>query len=101
MSVRCVGEVCQGGVLGRCVREVLGRFWGGVSGRCVGEVCWVCVLGRCVGGVGEGCRLATRSALLSGYLGKSGHLPRFSSLCSQSCKMILFRDFLTTLPRLN
>ena len=56
-------EVCRGGESGRCVGEV--------SGRCVGE-------GRerdDARGL-EGRRPGTRSALLSGYLGKSGHLSR-------------------------
>ena len=55
--------VCRGGVL---------RGVGEVSGRCVGDGMLLKY------GWEEGWRPATRSALLSGYLGKSGHLPRFS-----------------------
>ena len=56
------GVRVRGGVLGG--RE---GAWGvlGVRGACVGRVCWA----RKVG--------IARSALLSGYLGKSGPLPRF------------------------
>ena len=65
-----VGDVCRGcrgGVSGG-VREV----FQGVSGG-VGEVCWGWDdVEKCE----DGSRPATRSALLSGYLGKSGHLPR-------------------------
>ena len=80
MSGRC-WEGCWGEVSGRCVREVSGRCVG-----CVGEVCQGGVSGRCVGVCRgwndvemweEGWRPVTHSALLSGYLGKSGHLPRF------------------------
>ena len=69
----CVGEVCLGGV-----REVWRGVWrGGKSGweACVGRVWGVrkaCVRRVCWARVG-----IARSALLSGYLGKSGHLPRF------------------------
>ena len=63
-------EVCWG---------VLGRRWGGVG---VGLGRWVgveCVRGACVG---RACLAISvgiaRSALLSGYLGKSGHLPRYA-----------------------
>ena len=77
-----VGGVCRGGVgevLGMCVGGV-GEVCLGVSGRCVrgcrggdGEVCWGWDdVEKCE----DGSRPATRSALLSGYLGKSGHLPR-------------------------
>ena len=61
-----VGVVCRGGMSGWYV--------GGVSRRCVVEVCrgW-----NDVEMWAEGWRPVTRSALLSGYLGKSGHLPRF------------------------
>ena len=62
-------------VFGRCVVRVWGRCWGGVSGGVggVGEVCWGWDdVEKCE----DGSRPATRSALLSGYLGKSGHLPR-------------------------
>ena len=48
---------------------------GGVSG-CVGEVCG----GRDDARGLEGRRPGTRSALLSGYLGKSGHLPRLEKV---------------------
>ena len=69
-----VGDVfrgCRGGVFGD-VREVCQ----GVSGG-VGEVCWGWDdVEKCE----DGSRPATRSALSSGYLGKSGHLPR-SMLC--------------------
>ena len=89
VCLRGVGEVCRvvEEVFGRCVVGVWGRCWGcvsGVLGRCV----WGCP-GGVSGGVGEVCwgwddvekcedgsRPATRSALSSGYLGKSGHLPR-------------------------
>ena len=58
---------CVGCVLGR----VLGVSWG---------VCWVCVVGcvrACVAwGGGHGLEKVSLAALLSGYLGKSGHLPR-------------------------
>ena len=54
----------------------MGCVWG-VRGACVcvgGRVAWgvreACV---CVGAISVG---IARSALLSGYLGKSGHLPR-------------------------
>ena len=63
MSERCVGEVCRRVVSGRCVGEVC-RGWNDVE---MSE---------------EGWKPVTRSALLSGYLGKSGHLPR-SILCWQ------------------
>ena len=62
-----------GCVLGR-VGCVLGRVRAGVGecGVCVG----VCrVVGGCLGSLGK--ESIARSALLSGYLGKSGHLPRF------------------------
>ena len=63
VSGRCRGGVSEG------VREVCQ----GVSGG-VGEVCWGWDdVEKCE----DGSRPATRSALLSGYLGKSGHLPRF------------------------
>ena len=96
-------------MLGRCrggVGLVLGRCRGGVSGW-VEEVGVGCVRGACVGrtwgvrvwhfaevsgwveDVGVGCMRGAcvaisvgiaRSALLSGYLGKSGHLPRCNAL---------------------
>ena len=79
MSGRCVGEACRGGVMG-WVEEVGGRggmrAWGvrgarrGVCGACV--CAWACV-GRACCAISVG---IARSALLSGYLGKSGHLPR-------------------------
>ena len=47
----------------RCDGEVGSRV-GGVRGACVGRVCGAISVG------------IARSALLSGYLGKSGHLPR-------------------------
>ena len=70
----------------------VGRVWG-VCGACVGRVssgeCVVwCVGGECVCGGGRvwgrgrgGCMIrrgekVSLAALLSGYLGKSGHLPR-------------------------
>ena len=50
----------------------------GVCGACAGRVRGVC--GACAGRVGRVCGAISvgiaRSALLSGYLGKSGHLPR-------------------------
>ena len=60
----CVG--CAWGVRGACV----GRAWG-VRGTCVGRA-----RGVCGGAISVG---IARSALLSGYLGKSGHLPRSKS----------------------
>ena len=71
MSGRCVGEACRGGVMG-WVEEVGGR--GGMRmGACVGRAgAWACV-GRACCAISVG---IARSALLSGYLGKSGHLPR-------------------------
>ena len=75
-----MGGVCSGVsgcVLGACVVcggvcgvfGVWGRVWWvwGVFGACVWQVCWA---------IGVG---IARSALLSGYLGKSGHLPRLKS----------------------
>ena len=72
-------------VCGVCV--VCGRVWGG-CGVCVGACGGVRALGGDVGGLGVVGRAwgvcggairvgIARSALLSGYLGKSGHLPRF------------------------
>ena len=72
----------SGGVLGRRAWGVcVGRAWGvwGVRGVCAGcvwgvrGVCEACV-GRVWGAISVG---IARSALLSGYLGKSGHLPRY------------------------
>ena len=60
-------------------RGGVGRAWGllGVVGRCgscVGGVrCCGSFVGRVCGAIRVG---IARSALLSGYLGKSGHLPR-------------------------
>ena len=56
-----------------CLRCVFRR----VLGVCVGRVCGR-VYGR-LGRRGWGCGLekVSLAALLSGYLGKSGHLPRF------------------------
>ena len=52
--------------------SVLGCVWG----ASVVVVCGVCV-GACVwGGAGRGGEEVSLAALLSGYLGKSGHLPR-------------------------
>ena len=74
----CVG-VCRGGV-GEVCREVLGM--------CVGKVCWEVCRGGALG-MGDDVEMweedwmqATRSALLSVYLGKSGHLPRSYVFCS-------------------
>ena len=69
-ALRRVLVVC--GVCG-CV----GCVWGvGVGvGACIGVCCGVC-WGLSGVGVGAGCRRVTLAALLSGYLGKSGHLPR-------------------------
>ena len=71
-------EVCWGGLPGACVLGVCemcaGRVWG-VCGACAGRVRGVrgaCV-GRVFGAISVG---IARSALLSGYLGKYGHLPR-------------------------
>ena len=59
------------GVCGVCAGRVRG-----VCGACVGRVQSVC--GACVGRVcGARSVGIARSALLSGYLGKSGHLPRY------------------------
>ena len=57
--------VWLGGVCGVCA---------GLRGACAGcawGVRWACVWAKSVG--------IARSALLSGYLGKSGHLPRFKT----------------------
>ena len=54
----------------------MGRAWG-VCGACAGRargVYGACCVGRVWGAISVG---IARSALLSGYLGKSGHLPRF------------------------
>ena len=65
MSGACV-VVCVGvGMRGACS--------GGVRGVCSGVGVWVGACGVCAGRGGEKVSLA---ALLSGYLGKSGHLPR-------------------------
>ena len=61
---------------------VVWRVWCGVCGVLLCGVCggvwvwWACVLGRewGVGSVRE--KKVSLAALLSGYLGKSGHLPR-------------------------
>ena len=69
---RCVGEV--GGVCRACAGRVLGHVrgvCGVVRGACVGRAWDV------RGGGGAISVGITRSALLSGYLGKSGHLPRY------------------------
>ena len=76
-------DVCRESVLG-CVEEVGGRGRIrplGVRGACVGRA-WG-VRGACVGrawGEPGACWAISvgiaRAALLSGYLGKSGHLPR-------------------------
>ena len=95
-----VGEVsgrCRGGV-----GLVLGRCRGGVSGW-VEEVGVGCVRGACVGracgvrGACLGCACLAisvsiaRSALLSGYLGKSGHLIRYFELVlRQKKKKVVF-----------
>ena len=57
---------CAGRVRGVCWACV-GRAWG-VLGAFAGRA-W----GVCVGAIS----VIARSALLSGYLGKSGHLPRY------------------------
>ena len=50
--------------------------WGGCGvGVCIGSVWGV---GGRVGGGGRGGEKVSLAALLSGYLGKSGHLPRFN-----------------------
>ena len=92
----CVIFQNKEGRLRGCVRCALRRVLGvWVCRVCVGRECvcvgaCVCVLRRgwvlgvgvfvvgCVGalGVGASCRRVTLAALLSGYLGKSGHLPR-------------------------
>ena len=65
----------DGNGVGRCVGVgrrawAVGRAWG-VRGACVGRAwgepgaCWAISVG------------IARAALLSGYLGKSGHLPRY------------------------
>ena len=59
-----------GGGGGACAGPVL-DVGGGVRGVCLGRA-WG-VRGACVGAISVG---IARSALLSGYLGKSGHLPR-------------------------
>ena len=58
----CAGRVR--GVCGACAGRALEVGVGGVRGACVGRVCGTISVG------------IARSALLSGYLGKSGHLPR-------------------------
>ena len=69
-----------GGCVGACVKACVGGVvgWGVWVGWVLRRV-WVCVRG-CVGacgGVGSLERESiARSALLSGYLSKSGHLPR-------------------------
>ena len=77
-----------GGVLGRRAWGVLwacggvrwvcvGYVWG-VCGACAGRVLGVC--GACAGLVWGAISVGiARSALLSVYLGKSGHLPRLFS----------------------
>ena len=62
-------EVCWGG--GESGWEVCAGRVRGCVGRALG------VRGACVGRVWEAISVGiARSALLSGYLGKSGHLPR-------------------------
>ena len=67
-------EVCWGGLPGARVGDVReaagGRFVGEVGSR-GGRRAWG-VRGACVGAISVG---IARSALLSGYLGKSRHLP--------------------------
>ena len=86
-SVFCVIFQNKEGKLRDCVRCALRRVlgvggrWGVVVVGCVwllwGVLGRVCVCwGVCGVGVGAGCRRVTLAALLSGYLGKSGHLPR-------------------------
>ena len=58
----------DGNIVGRCVGVgrrawAVGRVWG-VHGASVRGACWAISVG------------IARAALLSGYLGKSGHLPR-------------------------
>ena len=64
---KCVGEVgSRGGRLrGACAGRVRGLYW---------KLGWEACVGRVCGAISVG---IARSALLSGYLGKSGHLPRF------------------------
>ena len=71
--------VCRGGVL---------RGVGEVSGRCVGDGMLLKY------GWEEGWRPATRSALLSGYLGKSGHLPRLFTQFSLNLDMSMIKYLL-------
>ena len=47
------------------------------GGRVCGVLCGVVGVGACVGCAGRGREKVLLAALLSGYLGKSGHLPRF------------------------
>ena len=61
------------GVQGAFAGPVLEVGVGGVRGACVGRVCGAISVG------------IARSALLSGYLGKSGHLPRCSAYSSKLC----------------
>ena len=72
--VGCVGSVC--GVCAGRVRGVCGVCSGRVQGVC--GVCAGCVRG--VWGRGRGGEKVSLAALLSGYLGKSGHLPRCNAL---------------------
>ena len=70
-----VGGVRVWGVCGSCVvgwgtGGVLGCLWG-VCGGCVGA--WGALVGRSR-------EIVSLAALLSGYLGKSGHLPRYKIL---------------------
>ena len=66
LGVYALCRVCVRGVVGR-VRDVCG-VWGGV---------WCVCVGACVAwGRGRGGEKVSLAALLSGYLGKSGHLPR-------------------------
>ena len=59
-----------------------------VCGACVGRV-WVCV-GACVAwGRGRGGENVSLAALLSGYLGKSGHLPRCTMIRFDEIKSLL------------
>ena len=63
----CVGAyVCGACVL--CGVVCVRRVWCGVFCACVGA-CGVCA--------GHGGEKVSLAALLSGYLGKSGHLPRW------------------------
>ena len=87
----CVRGVCgevRGGVGGRGGMRVRGCVLG-VRGACVGRVCWA----RKVG--------IARSALLSGYLGKSGHLPRLRRFFGIFLVFFLVFIFIFLLPNAN